>query len=481
MSPQKTSITPKSRGGGTRRSAGRPPKVRSLGRSSKSSPKRSMPNKAKPKTRKSGSPKPKVMVVTNQSLVSEEEFSVWQAAREGESQNEEIQAVPEESENIDISSKPLELPDSSDSHQLPNRLYRNLAIFFIILISFVIMVMFYYSLIKVKIILYPSASTQQQNATIYLTDITPVSSGYLPAKFIEQSTEYRETFKATGKQQLPGEGKLTGQVKLVNKTGKDQPLVATTRLLTSSGVLYRLKNFVTVPAGGEIKAEVYADQVKSENAIEANTKFTIPGLWSGLQDKIYAIAEEPIIFQSNTEPIILDSDLEQAIAQAKEGATTQAKALIAQEAQDEAIAYWLDDSVWEVKSDGQAGDTKSEFTITVKATVGAAIFDLQAMMDLIKEQTGSQFTIDESTVVYQLSKWQTQEHYAELNVNYAVSIVATQAEELIDKRALIGLTREELEDYLSKQPGLLTYKIIWQPHLLKKVPGTDKIILQLAQ
>ncbi len=84
-------------------------------------------------------------------------------------------------------------------------------------------------------------------------------------------------------------------------------------------------------------------------------------------------------------------------------------------------------------------------------------------------------------MVYQLSKWQPQEHYAELNVNYAVSIVATQAEELIDKRALIGLTREELEDYLSKQPGLLTYKIIWQPHLLKKVPGTDKIILQLAQ
>jgi hypothetical protein len=481
MSPQKTSISLKSKGGGARRSAGRPPKARPLGRPSKSSPKRSMPNKAKSKTRKPGSPKPKVVVVTNQPLVSEEEFAVWQAAREVEPKSEEIQTVSPESEDVDISSKPLELPDLSDNHQLPSRLYRNLAIFFIILIGFVIMVMFYYSFIKVKIILYPAVSQQKQNTTIYLTDITPVPSGYLPAKFIEQSTEYRETFRATGKKQLPGEGKLTGQVRLVNKTGKDQPLVATTRLLTSGGVLYRLKNFVTVPAGGEIKAEVYADQVKPENAVGANTKFTIPGLWSGLQDKIYAIAEEPIVFQSNIESIILDSDLEQAIVQAKEGAAEQVKALISQEAQDETIAYWLDDNLWEVKSDGQAGDAKSEFTVTVKATAGAAIFDFQTMVDLIKEQADSQFTINESTVVYQLSKWQPQEHYAELNVNYAVSIVATQAEELIDKRALIGLTREELEDYLSKQPGLLTYKIIWQPHLLKKVPGTDKIILQLAQ
>lgn len=481
MSAQKTSIAPKSRGSGARRPAGRPPKVRPLGRPSKSSIARNVPNKVKTKTHEVKVPKPKVVVVTNQPLVSEEEFSVWQAAREEEPKNEEFSVVPNENEDINISSKPLEPLELPDNHQPSTRLYRNLAIFFIILIGFVIMVMFYYSFIKVKIILYPSASTQQQNATIYLTDITPVSNGYLPAKFVEQSTEYRETFKATGERQLPTAGKLVGQVRLINKTGKDQPLVATTRLLTSSGVLYRLKNFVTVPAGGDIKAEVYADEVKPENAIEANTRFTIPGLWSGLQDKIYAIAEEPIVFQSNIEPIILDSDLDQAIAQAKEGAAKQAKSLISQGFQDKAIAYWLDDTKWEVKSDGQVGEARSEFTVTVKATVGAAIFDLQAMIDLINNKLDNSLVIDESSIAYQLVDWQPQEHYAELNVSYTASIVATRADQLIDKRALVGLTHEELEDYLSKQPGLATYKIIWQPHFLKKVPGTDKIILQLAQ
>ena len=66
-----------------------------------------------------------------------------------------------------------------------------------------------------------------------------------------------KAFSPTGTKEEPGIAK--GRVTLVNETGYDQPLVATTRLLTPDGILFRLKDRVLVPAGGEIKAEVYAD------------------------------------------------------------------------------------------------------------------------------------------------------------------------------------------------------------------------------
>ena len=68
-------------------------------------------------------------------------------------------------------------------------------------------------------------------------------------------------------------------------------MVATTRLLTSEGVLFRLKDRVNVPAGGEIEVEVYADQSGIASEI-GPSQFTIPGLRTDLQKLIYAVSKE---------------------------------------------------------------------------------------------------------------------------------------------------------------------------------------------
>ncbi|NCU44159.1 hypothetical protein EOM71_00580 [Candidatus Falkowbacteria bacterium] len=498
----------------TQRSAGRPPKIKPVGRVSKQKPRttakrpaktkvKSQPIAEKKKIQSKTIAQPQIVVVTNQPLVTEEEVTAWQAARQEPSEQAMSEQLAEDSQTEFLTEQPgpLEQPSQppiaepfenlwpADNNYLPNevdqrsgRLYRRLALFFIGLIAVVVMVMFYYSLLRVKIILYPADGQQANSQTIMLTDTVPVAEAAVPAKFLQTNTEYRQTFKATGQIQATAtDGQLAGQVTLVNTTAKDQPLRATTRLLTADGVLYRLRNFVTVPANGQITAEAYADQSKPENAVIAATKFTIPGLWSGLQDKIYAVSNQDINYQSNSQPVVLATDLEQAISQAKQAAAEQAKGQLNQQANNETIIYWLDDSQWVASSDAQVGDKKAEFTITVKTSAGAAIISSDAIKELLNQGDDSSLEIDDQSLTYQLSAWQPEQHQAQLNVNYKANLSLSQADQLIDKQALVGLNRQQLETYLAGQPNLASYKVTWQPGFLKKVPGTDKIQLQLGR
>lgn len=472
-----------------RRSAGRPPKARPA-RPAVRRPAKAQPAARKKIVRRQPPAQPKVVVVTNQPLITDEEMTVWQTVRQENDRPEQSAdslAVPVNPPSQMPADEPFinQWPavDSyapTESDQRSGRLYRRLALFFIGLIAIVVMVMFYYSLIRVKITIYPQGDQPARQQTIVLTDTVPVTEGAAPAKFLQINSDYRQTFRATGQSQATSSGKLVGQVTLVNTTAKDQPLRATTRLLTANGVLYRLRNFVTVPAGGQIIAEAYADQVKAENAVAAATKFTIPGLWSGLQDKIYAVANQDINYQSDGQPIVLAADLEQAISQAKQAAAAQAKSQLDQQAGGETLVYWLDDSQWPVSSDAQVGDQKAEFTVTVKVAAGGAIVSAEAIKGLLS-QSEDAAKVDGQSLSYQLSAWQPQQHQAQLNVSYKAELIGDQADQLVDKRALVGLNRQQLETYLSGQPNVASYKITWQPGFLSKVPGTDKIQLQLGR
>ncbi len=433
---------------------------------------------------------PQVVVVTNQPLVTEQEFTVWEDAREEpieetmpsailEDYPVEQHVFEEEPEMIDEAEwlEEVELEPEQNS----SRLYRRLAFFFIGLIAIVVLAMFYYSLIRVDITLFPASDVQTVNKTVNLTDSTPIAADALPSKFIQETVEYKQTFSASGQEQVSGEATLAGQVVLINETGKDQPLRATTRLVTSNGILYRLQEYVNVPAGGRVTVNVYADSVKAENAIAGQTKFTIPGLWAGLQEKIYAIAEQPINYQVASKPIVTVYDIEQAVAQVKSIATQQAKDKIAQEVGSETAVYWLDENNWPVDVSAKAGDNKAEFTVTVKATVGAAVVNQETIESGLVEQNNPGAVINKQSLSYRLVNWLPEQHQAQLEISYSSNLSFNRPEQLINEKDLVGMSRKQLDSYLNNQTNLVKYKIDWHPNFLKKVPGTDKINLKLGR
>ncbi len=97
--------------------------------------------------------------------------------------------------------------------------------------------------------------------------------------------------------------KARGFVTIYNFHNKPQSLIATTRLTSQSGLIFRIDENIVVPSvksvngedvPGEIKVSMTADKIGLEYKIEPD-KFSIPGLWEGLQDKIYGVSLQPTI------------------------------------------------------------------------------------------------------------------------------------------------------------------------------------------
>lgn len=151
----------------------------------------------------------------------------------------------------------------------------------------------------------------------------------LPVRLVEKEQEISLTIEATGTS-LGGAQKARGTVMLVNTFGSDaQSLVATTRLESPDGKIFRLLEGVTVPGmsgsqPGSIEASVIADQVGTEYNI-APTNFTIPGFKGGPKyDKFSAKSTKAMAGGSANsganQTIISKTDLEKASLQAREQA-----------------------------------------------------------------------------------------------------------------------------------------------------------------
>jgi hypothetical protein len=116
--------------------------------------------------------------------------------------------------------------------------------------------------------------------------------GSMPGSVTSTVFSHTEKYQPTGTKSVAGTSK--GEVIIYNKTGLAQPLVKTTRLLSPTGVLFRLSVNTTVPPQGQVTVPVYADQPGPLGDI-APTTFTIPGLIEVKQKTIYAESKAAMI------------------------------------------------------------------------------------------------------------------------------------------------------------------------------------------
>lgn len=116
------------------------------------------------------------------------------------------------------------------------------------------------------------------------TDIKP-DQKILPAEVFHDARTLTQLFPASGKDTVSQ--KATGQITIYNAySSQPQQLVATTRLETPDGKIFRLDDKVTVPGAiitngkiepSSIKATVTADKAGTDYNIGPVTKLTIPG------------------------------------------------------------------------------------------------------------------------------------------------------------------------------------------------------------
>lgn len=376
---------------------------------------------------------------------------------------------------------------TSSKAEAPVNFYRKIAFGFIILAGVLVILASYFVLSRAEITVtlakepvsvdfiadLAEPSIQNLNGPSVVIPGAATISGRLEETVVSGSKDYETTGKKTV------DGDVGGRVTIINNYNKDQPLVATTRLLSPEGILYRLKNRVDVPAGGKVEVDVYADTPSEAAAKLGPTKFTIPGLWEGLQDKIYGESSAPmhggkqeVKFAAQTDIDAAYNDLTQTLSdEVLQGLKDE------MESAGEIWGKMVIKEINEKRSTLATGETGDKFTVSLKLKVIGVAFYRRDIENLAFKQLQAKIPADKELIdvdynglTFLVEKYDLKSGQANLMVHLDGEATMREDSSIFAKEKFIGLPKEKIIQYLSIYPEIERITIKFSPFWVKKVP-----------
>lgn len=369
--------------------------------------------------------------------------------------------------------------------------YRWFTIIFSVLAIVLILAILYFALSQATVYITPNYQTQQIGFAVQVTENNPLlaanqnNAAGLTGSIKELAVEDTKTYPAQESQ--VSDNKAAGEVTIFNRYSKAQPLIATTRLLTADNKLYRLTETVNAPAGGQVTVAVEADQPGTQFEI-GPTKFTIPGLWEGLRDKIYAESQADFKISSRVQYQITQQLIDQAKADLKNSLLAKAKEEIGQElperqtiSKDALVAEVIKSS-----TTAKLGTGQKDFTVTLGLGVKALLFDEAKMKEIAQNNLPENYKNPETYIKVDPNSF-----------NYGITILDANSEHLIaqvkgeysiqianlkiNPAELTKLSKAEAIKKLASQSGVKAVSIslpFWTKYL---PPLADKINIQIKE
>lgn len=193
---------------------------------------------------------------------------------------------------------------------------------------------------------------------------------------------WAQTFSPTGNKKV--DAVVKGEVVVYNKMNVPQPLVKTTRLLTATGVLFRLSAGTVVPANGQVTVPVYADVPGVASEI-APSQFTIPGLTPAKQQLVYAESTVAMIGGSRSVGVLSAADIKNAEDAYKQKVVEAY--LAANPAGSEARAVVVAEQVLSVNH--KPGEEVGEFVVSGSSTMAVVSYGASDLLALVNKKATS--------------------------------------------------------------------------------------------
>ncbi len=366
-------------------------------------------------------------------------------------------------------------------------LYRRIALQFFGLTIIFLAAVAYFFLPSLSISLHPSAEAVSDSMSFNIAasvdeQAPAVANSRVLAGHIQTIPLSAEKIYEASGEEILGE-EVAGEVTLHNEYTKDQALVATTRLLSADNKLFRLKEAVNIPAGSTVKAQVYADKASSDMAI-APTRFSIPGLWLGLQDKIYATSENAFEYRHQIKKYIKQRDIDQAINDIKATLKIKADQSISSFYNNgEALAYTLDDGAAKISLGAKLGEEAAEFSVSASNDLAIASFSKDQAETLVKAKLAFLLpddkklsSFDSNDIVYRLDAFDKDKGTATVTASFKGLMSLRTDANIIDKRQLVNLNQAQISEYLKSFPEVESYELKFFPGFIKRAPSlADRI------
>lgn len=367
--------------------------------------------------------------------------------------------------------------------------YNKIVVGFIFLTAILVLAIVYFSFSKTTILVQTHEVPLTAEVTKTVTDL----GGTIFLTEVEGNTASQNI---TGTTEKPA--KAQGTVTIYNKYSKAQPLVATTRLLSTGGVLFRTKETVTVSAGGSVQVGVEADQEGVSGNI-GPSQFEIVALWEGLKKDIYAESTAAMAGGLTTAGTVKESDInelknalnvellqkakEQFEAEIKRRTDLPAKPLwnFDVSKQQGIFVNYLTNEV-----SAKEGDVVENFTAHQKIQVVVPVFDTAVMQtvvpDILKAQlpAGTEMILDQLTSSWTVTSVNEDRTEAEILWKLQVPTKITTNHKILDRGRLTGLTEMEIKKYLEAFPEVAATQVKFSPFWVTRTPNLiDHIIIQI--
>lgn len=374
--------------------------------------------------------------------------------------------------------------------------YKKLVIGFSICAFVLLALIIYYSLSKTIIAVTLLPKEKSATLTVALAKVPadqPTADTALPGLVLTAEASDSKTFQNqnTGEEQP---APATGVVTIYNNWSQVQPLAATTRLLTPDGVLFRIKNRVDVPAGGKLEnVEVYADQPGATGNI-GPCKFTIPGLWPGLQEKIYAESSTPMTGGLRSASVLVQSTINDAAKTLSGDLAEKARADLATSETVTSSGYSVPSQAMTVnitqqKSSAEADSEAGSFTLTMKVTVTALAFNEQQLRQKADIALQASLPQDEKTVTTSPGKLTyTVEELDQAAGTALLKVVVTEPtvprldNPIFNRDKLVNKDRQEINSYFSNFDTVQSVEVRFSPFWVTHAPKLkDHIEVKLIE
>lgn len=358
-------------------------------------------------------------------------------------------------------------------------LYKKMALTFILLTLLLVGAVFYFSFVNLTITIVPE---QERISDKIIVDVynSLAETGSINEKNIEGVVEQLEieetgTYSSNGEEVVGKE--IDGRVRIINNYSQNQPLVASTRLLSPNDKLYRIEETVNVPAGGSVEVDIYTEDPSPEKAI-SSTEFTIPGLWAGLQDRIYAESLGKFTYETKKKIFVKESDIDQSISDLKQKLENKVEKRFAHGYKGyEEIVYDIKNDSATFEIDAEAGDEVEDFQATMEAKVNVVSFDNNRIMRAAEKRLVSRIPDDKQLtdfnkdgMNYSIDNFDRNKGKAAVEVNFDGSMTLADDPHIINRKEILGLNKEQLRDYLNSFEYISDYKIDFTPSFIDKTP-----------
>ncbi|MFZ2154085.1 MAG: hypothetical protein WAV16_02525 [Candidatus Moraniibacteriota bacterium] len=372
------------------------------------------------------------------------------------------------------------------------RIVRFLTTFVILIVVLIGSLWAYFFLPKADILVFPVK--KDENLSLKLTVTENVEGDNikenlinLKIKTIEEESVLSLSFPATGDKKGSSNQKSKGAVTIYNEFSEtSQVLVATTRLLSDGGKLYRLLDTVTIPGmvikdgktvAGQAEAEIVADESGEDFNIKEGS-FTIPGLkGSNKYDKFYAKLSQETKGGGSEEgelSVVSKSDIESAKFKAENELKLKLKELVKNKIGSEnlllenALAYEiLDASVFP-----EEGSVTENFEYQVKIRAKALVFSNKELderivsfskdnlikNDFAKEIVSFEKNLGNADIDFAKKTIKTQ-----INVNMKLRSVIDKEK---IKQSLVGRDRDDVSQIIKSSPEVGKIEVSFSPDFI---------------